>query len=329
MKKALFIASIGFLSAGWAIELFPTSSKAETPVVVQQPAGEQSVPSTPSKSPQVKLLNPGSEPRQQMRLKPSLGVQKTTTMAVKMEMGTSTADKSMTTVTKVPTMVLTIDTKATKIDANGDIHYEFSYTKADIAGDASNLPTAALDAMRSSVKKLVGLKGFFLMDSLGTHKGGDFIVPEGSDNNFKQMLQQMSKSLEQVSSPLPAESVGKGAKWRISSSSNVGGMNVNQIATYELTSLQDGVVTLNITIEQQANPQKLTSPQLPAGTTLALKSFASQGRGEVIMRLDQLMPIRSVVSVNSNTEMGVKNAGTPQELTIQTKMLMEMTLDSK
>jgi len=26
MKKALFIASIGFLSTGWAIELLPTSS---------------------------------------------------------------------------------------------------------------------------------------------------------------------------------------------------------------------------------------------------------------------------------------------------------------
>jgi Family of unknown function (DUF6263) len=328
MKKTLLIASLCLLCTGGTIELFPTSSQAEIRLIAQQPAGENSGISTSSKSPQVQLLNPGAEPRQKLRLKPSLGVQKTTNMTFKMEMGASTADKSMN-VTKIPTMVLTIDTKATKIDANGDIHYEFSYTNADIADNTPNLPTAALDAMRSAVKKLAGLKGSFIMDSRGTHKGGSFILPEGADNNFKQMVQQMSKSLEQLSSPLPAEAVGKGAKWHISSPSNLSGMNVNQIATYELISLQDGVATLKTSVEQQANPQNLTSPQLPAGSTVALKSFASQGQGEVIMRLDQLMPVRSVVSINSNTEMSVKIAGNPEELTMKTKMLMEMTLDSK
>lgn len=328
IKKTLFVAAICLGSAGWAIELFPTSSQAETRLVTQQPAGDTSGVSAPSKSPQVQLLNPGSAPQQQLRLKPSLGVKKTTNMAVKMEMGAATADKSMNAI-KVPTMVLTIDTKATKIDSNGDIHYEFSYANADIAGDTPNLPTAALDAMRSTVKKLVGLKGSFIMDSRGAHKGGDFILPEGTDNNFKQMVQNMSKSLEQLSSPLPLEAVGQGAKWRISSSSNLSGMNVNQIATYELISLQDGVATLKTSVEQQANPQNLTSPQLPPGATLSLKSFVSQGGGEVIMRLDRLMPVRSVISINSQTEMGVKNAGNPEEVTIKTKMLMEMTLDSK
>lgn len=327
MKRTWLIASFLFLSTGLAMDFPPNSSKAETPLLVQQPAN-RTLPSTSSKPTQIQLVNPGAEPRQQLNLKPSLGVTQTTTMAVKMEMGTSTPDKSMN-VTKVPTMVLTIDTKVTKIDTNGDIYYEFSYTKADIAGDTPNLPPAALDAMRNSLKKLVGLKGSLIMDSRGNNKGGDFILPEGSDKNFKQIVQQMSKSLGQLSAPLPAEAVGKGAKWLISSPSNVSGMDLNQIATYELISLQDGVVTLSITMEQQAKPQKLTLPQLPAGANVALKSFASQGKGEVIMRLDQLMPMRSAVSINSNSEMTIKLAGTPEELTIKTKMLMEMNLDSK
>lgn len=328
MKKILFVASLCLASAGWAIELFPTSSKAETRLVAQQPTGENSGVSASSKSSQVQLLNPGSEPRQPLRLKPKLDVKRTTTMAVKMEMGVSTADRNMN-VNKVPAMVLTIETKATKIDANGDIHYDFSYANADIAGEDPNLPTAAIDAMRSAVKKMVGLKGSFIMDSRGTHKGGDFILPEGADNNLKQMVQNMSKSLGQLSSPLPVEAVGKGAKWLISFPSNASGMNLNQTATYELMGLQDGVATLKTSVEQQANPQDLALPQLPAGSTVTLKSFASQGQGEVIMRLDQLMPVRSVVSINSNTEMTVKLAGNPEELTMKTKMSMEMTLDSK
>jgi hypothetical protein len=328
LKKTLFVASLCLANTGLAIGLSPASLSAKTPLVVQQPASDLSVTAIDSKRLQVELVNPGVEPRQQLRLKPSLGVKQTTTMIVKMEMEVSTAGRS-TNVNKVPTMVLTIDTQVTKIDANGDIHYDFSYANADIAADTPNLPTAALDSMRSAVKKLVGLKGSFIMDSRGGNKGGSFTLPAEADNNFKQMVQNMSKSLHQLASPLPAEAVGQGAKWRISFPSNAGGMNVNQTAIYELIDLQDRVATLKTSVEQQANPQNLTLPQLPAGSTMAIKSFVSQGQGEVIMRLDQLIPVRSVVSINSNSEMTIKVAGNPKELTMKTKMLMEMTLDSK
>lgn len=328
IKKTLFVASLCLASTGLAIELSPASSQAETRIVAQQPASDVSTPAANSKSLQTELLSPGVEPRQQLRLKPSLGIKRTTTMTVKMEMAVSMAEKSIN-ATKVPTMVLTIDTQATKIDANGDIHYEFSYANADVGGDTSNLPTAAVDSMRSAVKKLVGLKGSFIMDNRGANKGGSFTLPKDADNSVKQIVENMSKSLQQLASPLPAEAVGKGAKWRISFPSNAGGMNVNQTAIYELMDLQDGVATLKTTVEQQANPQNLTLPQLPAGSTMAVKSFVSQGQGEVIMRLDQLMPVRSVVSINSNSEMTLKFAGSPGESTIKMKLLMEMNLDSK
>ncbi|WP_293338852.1 hypothetical protein [Microcoleus sp. CAWBG58] len=328
MKKILFVASLGLAVCGWAIELSPAPSQTETRIVVQQPAGDVSVPAVNSKPFQTELLSPGVEPRQQLRLKPNLGIKRTTTMTVKTEMGVSVGEKSINP-TKVPTMVLTIETQATKIDGNGDIHYEFSYANADIGGDTSGLPTAAVDSMRSAVKKLVGLKGNFIMDSRGSNKGGSFTLPKDADNSVKQIVENMSKSLQQLASPLPAEAVGKGAKWRISFPSNTGGMNVNQTAIYELMDLQDGVATLKTSVEQQANPQNLTLPQLPAGSTMAVKSFMSQGQGEVIMRLDQLMPVRSVVSINSNAEMTFKSAGNPEESTMKTKLSIEMNLDSK
>ncbi|MEG4418108.1 DUF6263 family protein [Microcoleus sp. LAD1_D5] len=328
MNKRQFIASLCLVSAGWAIELSPASLSAETPLVVQQPAPGVSAPVRNSKTPQVELLNPGVEPRQQLRLKPAINVKQTTVMTIKMDMDISASGRSSA-AAKIPVSVMTFETKVTKIDPNGDIYYEFAYTNADIVGDTGNTQPAALNAMRSALKNMVGVKGSFIMDNRGFHKGGDIILPEGSDNNVKQMVRQMSKSLEQLASPLPAEAVGKGAKWRVSSSSNFSGINVNDIATYELASWQDGVASLNVSIEQQANPQNITSPQLPPGATLTLKSFASQGRGAATMRLDRLIPFRSTVSISSNSEMSAKNAGSSQESTIKTKMAMEMTLESK
>jgi hypothetical protein len=267
------------------------------------------------------------EPRQQLRLKPAIDVKETTVMTLKVDMEISASGRSSPPA-KSPVSVMTFDTKVTKIDPNGDIHYEFAYTNVDITGDTGNTPPAVREAMRSTLKSMVGVKGSFIMDNRGFHKGGNFILPEGADNNLKQMVGQMSKSLEQLTSPLPAEAVGKGAKWRVSSSSDFI-MNVNVISTYELASLQDGVASLNVSIEQQANPQNITAPQLPPGTTLTLKSFASQGRGSATMRLDRLMPFRSTGSLSSNSEMSAKNAGSSEELTLTTKMVMEMTLESK
>jgi len=328
MKKTLFLASLCLATAGWAIELSPASLSAETPLVVQQPDRGVSAPAANSKTPQVELLNPGVEPRQQLRLKPAIDVKQTTVMTVKMDMEISASGRPSP-AAKIPVSVMTFETKVTKIDPNGDIHYEFAYTNADITGDTGNTPPAARDAMRSTLKSMVGVKGSFIMDNRGFHKGGNFILPQGADNNLKQMVGQMSKSIEQLASPLPAEAVGKGAKWRVSSSSNFMGLNVNDIATYELVSWQDGVASLNVSIEQQANSQNITSPQLPPGTTLTLKSLASQGRGAATIRLDRLMPFRSTASVSSNSEMSAKKAGSPEEVTITTKMVMEMTFESK
>lgn len=328
MKKSLLIASLCLVSGGWAIELSPGAVIAEIPRVVQQPASGAPEPSRSTKPPQIELLNPGAEPRQELRLKPAINVTETTTMTVKMDMEMSLDGRSFPGV-KVPPSLLTWEAKVTKIDANGDIHSEFSYTNAELAGDTSNFPPAVLDSMRSSLKSTIGIKGSFITDNRGFNKGGSIIVPESSDTKVKQMIQQMSKSIEQLSTPLPAEAVGKGAKWRVISGSDFTGMNVNNIATYELTDFQDGTVALNVTIEQQANPQTVTSPQLPAGTTLTLKSLASRGRGALAWRLDRLTPFRSTASLSSNSEMSVKNAGSSQESTIATKTEMEMTLESK
>ena len=191
MKTTLFIASLCLATAGWAIELSPASLSAETPLVVQQPDRGLSAPAAKSKTPQVELLNPGVEPRQQLRLKPAIDVKQTTVMTVKMDMEISTSGRSSP-AAKIPVSVMTFETKVTKIDPNGDIHYEFAYTNADIIGDTGNIPPAARDAMRSALKSMVGIKGSFIMDNRGFYKGGNFILPQGADNNLKQMVGQMS-----------------------------------------------------------------------------------------------------------------------------------------
>ena len=167
------------------------------------------------------------------------------------------------------------------------------------------------------------------MDNRGQIKSGNIVLPEGGDPITKQLFNQMSNSLSQFSSPVPLEAVGKGAKWRVSSSLDIGGIQLTQTTLYELVDLKDNVATLNVSMEQQAKSQELTPIGVPAGTTFTLKSLNSQGQGQIIMPLDAVMPIRSNLSIRSNNGMSIKQGSSGQETTLETNLLMQMALESQ
>lgn len=326
MKKILLVSSLSFLIAGWGLKLPPTPVSAATPFVFKQLSND-TTKTSPSVQPQVELLNAGTEPRQKLRFKPTVNAKQTTTVKMNMDMATSIADQPLPKFS-FPAIVMTIETVVTKVDANGDIHYQFSYSDVDVAGDTT-VPPKVLNAMRLQLKKMSGMRGFAIVDNRGQTKAANFVLPEGLDQNTKQMLEQVSNSLEESSFPVPEQAIGIGAKWRVSSSPRNGGMNLTQVATYHLVSLQDNVATLNMSMEQQAAPQNVTRPGLPPGATLALKSFSTQGQGQVTVPLNQLMPLSSNVSMRSKSEMNFRQAGKVEETTMGVKMFMEFTLESK
>lgn len=325
MKKKLLISSLCFLIATSGLKPASTSASAKTPFMVTQ--SNDSTRTSPAVKPQVELLNAGTEPRREIRFKPTVNQKQIATMTMNMDMATSIADQSFPKV-NLPATVMTMDTVVTQVDANGDIHYQFSYSDVDVVGNTT-VPPKALEEIRSQIKKMVGTKGSVIVDNRGQTKASSFVLPEGIDENLKKMMEQMSNSLDQMSLPLPKEAIGIGAKWRVSSSHPLSGMNLTQIATYKLVNLQDNVATLDLSIEQHAKQQKLNQAGLPTGTTLTLESYHSQGEGQVTIPLNQLVPTRSTVSIRSNSEMKIREAGKVEETTMATKLSMEIAFESK
>lgn len=326
MKRFLGFAGLCLLSYGDSFTPFLTVGKAESSLLTQQFPSELTAPS-PSLPPQIELLRPGSEPRQLLRFKPALRKPQTVTVTINMTMTLSVAGQSAPPV-PLPATVMKLQTTVTEVEESGDIHYEFAYLDVEVVPDGKTLPEL-VQVMRSGAQEMVGFKGEIIVDSRGRNKSGKFTIPEKISNNSKQFLQQLANSLEQLSSPFPEEAVGKGAQWRVTSASFLSGMAVKEIATYELKNLQDNQAILSVQIEQQAPPQVLNSQQLPQGGNLTLQSFNSQGRGQVEIRLDRLMPMRSVVSVNSQTEVKAGGSQNQPETTVGTKLRAEMTLESQ
>lgn len=323
MKKTLLVGSCCFLLVGGGLK--PVSVSAGTPLIVAQ--NNNASQAAPIARSQVELISPGAEPRQELRFKPTVNAKQAMTVKTNMDMKSSISGKSMPTY-KIPQSVMKVESVITQVEPNGDIHYKFSYTDADVVSDPA-VPPELFQAMQSSVKQMVGMNGSFMTDNRGQIKSGKFNLPEGTTNPItKQLLDQVSNSFDQFSSPLPQEAVGKGAKWRTSSKLSLSGINLTQNVIYELVDLKDNVATLNVSLEQQANSQQLNLPGMPSGANLALKSLSSKGQGQVLMRLDSMMPVRSNMSMNSNNEMSIKEPKSGEEIIVGTQLSMQMMLES-
>lgn len=326
MKKSLFVGCLILLGIGGTYKFSSTAVSAENLSQVAQLSQESAT--TPSQTPiPLKLLNTGTEPKQQLRLRPAENTKQTAQMTMMIDMEMSAGGKTQR-VPAPPSIQMTMESNVTKVDANGDIHVNVSYLDSDVVADAST-PPELVNAMRSQLKQLVGMSSSAVIDSQGNTKQVNYNFPEKLDPNTKQTIEQMVNSIKQISLPVPSEPVGVGAKWQFPNSVSVNGMTLNPITTCELVELKDNVATLQVNIEQQADPQKFNPPGLPDGASVNFKSFTSQGNGQVTLALNQILPIRSNMSVQTNMKMAVKDADSQQEMTIDINSVMEMTFQSK
>ena len=325
MKKRLLVASSVLLLANLGVPTVAAPDSSPTP----KPTETQVKPATQPKleKPRVELIDAGSQQsRQQLRYKPVVNTKETATLTLDMDMKMQFSGNEIP--TKLPSTVMKMETTVTKVEPNGDIHYSFRYVDSDIANGGNMSPRVA-DVMRSQMKQLNGITGTFVIDDRGQVKSANFKIPKNIDPNTKQMLDQMSQSMETLSAALPAEPVGVGAKWRVIQPFQAGGIALTQVSTYELISVNNGVVTMKGSVSQDAKSQRLTQPGLPSSMVMTLKSMTSTGEGDMQFRLDRLMPTKSTLSMVSNSEMEVSNSAKGTPMSMRSEMLMQMTMEGQ
>lgn len=336
-KSTLFTSSLLLLLSGGVPSIAAPKKpdpNAAKPAVVQptpptaKPTPRAAQPNQPvPQKATFETISLGNEQgRQVLRYKPVVNQQETATLTLNMNM--KMVFSGTTIPTDMPATVMKMETTVTKVDSNGDIHYQFRYVDADVTGRAS-LPDSMLASLRSQMKKLVGLSGTFVVSDRGQLKSSNFKIPKTLDEATKAMLEQMSQSLEQFSSVLPAEAVGKGAKWRAVQPMTFSGVTLVQTSTYELVDFQDGAMTLKTTVSQTATAQTMKQPGMPANLTMHLKSMTSTGAGESVARLDRLLPTKADLSISSQSEMELKRTQEGTPMLISTDSKIESTFEGQ
>jgi len=246
----------------------------------------------------VKLLDAGAQPRKALRYKFQAGQSETMVMVMNTSMAMEMGDQKRPE-TKIPTTQMTMTLESKEVSPQGHLRYEFKMDKADVLDDPGANPMM-VNAMKQSMNSLVGMSGWATVTPRGFTTDAEIKMPDGIDPVTEQAMDSTKQSMTQMSAPLPAEPVGKGARWQVSMPLETNGMKIVQTATYELLEVQGDKVKFDVEITQSAESQEMNMPGTPPGTKISLESLTTSGKGTVELQMTDLVPTSNVNMTTTN-----------------------------
>ncbi len=272
----------------------------------------------------IRLLEAGAEPRHVLRLHPQAGDKQSLTLKLKTAMDMKIGEMANPTMA-LPAILMMMEITPKDVSAEGDIRYEMVIADASVAADPGTIPQM-VEAMKASFGGLKGLSGTGTLTSRGVNRGTEMKIPAGTDPQLEQAMDQMKQSFATMSTPLPEEPVGPGAKWESKIPIKSQGMSLDQATSYELVSIEGDQLVLKTTITQTASNQKIQSPMMPA-LKMDLNKLTGTGKGEVTFNLTRLLPRQAAIDSHSELLMGMNAGGQKQSL--EMKIDVNMELESK
>lgn len=274
----------------------------------------------------IKLLDPGAEPRNVLRFHPKAGDKQSLVLTMKIGMAITVGDMPEQPI-KLPTMKLTMDVTVNDVSTNEDISYSIVTSDASIVEEPDIVAQVA-EAMKNAAAAMKGIGGKGVLSSRGVNLSTDIKAPEGADPQVNQFVDQMKETMAHVSTPLPEEPVGAGAKWEVKIPIKSQGITLNQTETYELVSMDGDRGNAKTTITQTASRQKIDNPMVP-GSKVDLTKMTGNGSSEGTFDLTRILPPEATVQFHTEmmTTMTTSNAG--QKQTMDVKMDLNIHAESK
>ncbi len=220
------------------------------------------------------LLDPGDAPRRPLRLDLEPGT--STALVVTVDLGVVQEVDGAEQVLDAPpvsqTVVLTVDAVEGEV---ADV--SLLVTDATVDAEATDLSDAEVLTLTAAARQVVGIAGRAQFDTRGGLRSFRYVLPDDLDPALAATLDQLEGQIAGLIVPLPEEAVGVGARWRVRSTTTLGGAAVDQITTYTVTDLDDDRIAYTAAVDQRAANQALTLPGLPDGTSGRLVSSQVTG----------------------------------------------------
>ena len=273
----------------------------------------------------VTLIQQGAAPHETIRYQPEKGATQDVIMSMDMQQAISVGGNTMPSV-PIPTQEFTIAYKVVDVAGDGTTRLEFEYTDVEVLDDSEN-PSPAAAQLEQSIAPLKGLTGYAIMDNRGFTLEADIDVPDDLPPMMKSIIEGTKHSLKSLSNPMPAEPVGKGAKWKVVQNMTMNGLQLTQTMLFTLDEIDGDRYQLSAVVGQAAEPQDVKSPMLPPGATMRLESLKTSGSAQLVLKRSSVVPLESSTQIKTQSAMTVSSGGDPQPMT--TDMTMKMSLRPK
>lgn len=269
-------------------------------------------------TPTVELLEPGSEPQQELVLDVEPGDEATTILTF--DFSTSgTLDGSPLPEQEVPAYSIDF---TTTVDEVTDDEITSSFLYGEVSVERAGADPAVVEQLESALGPLQGTGGTLTQAPSGAVIDGTVDQPEGLDPVLESLLSQTNEQLKSVTVPFPEEPVGVGAQWQSETSFEIAGVTTNQDATYTLAELDGDSYALEVEIEQTVEPGEIEG----GGTII---DSETTGGGRLEGSLSSLSPAQSSVTTSGTvtSEVPASEDGATQELVQEIEV--EVTLKSE
>ena len=246
----------------------------------------------------VTLLESGAEPRTVLRYK--FQANRTERMVMQMDMAVTVEVQGLQRPeTPLPSTRMTMAIDSKEVSPEGELHYEFTLEQTEVLPNPGNDP-GAINAIKNQMDTMLGVRGSATVSSRGFSTDVKINIPRGVSPQVRQLLDDMTRSMSQISVPLPVEPIGRGARWQVTTPIETAAMKLTQIATYTLSEIQGDTVKFDVQIEQSAPPQESRPPGAPPGVTVMMESLSTSGSGTVELQMTDVVPTSSLNLTTTN-----------------------------
>lgn len=267
---------------------------------------------------EVKLLDAGAEPRQQLRFTAEKGQTEVMRMTMNMSMEMEMMGMPMEIV--VPAMILDMEMAVLDVDPSGNILYTAEVIEVGLGeGDPGMVA-----ALQSELSALEGLKGEMLMSPTGLSLRAGFSAPEGASPEILKQVDSINQSTQNMSVPMPTEAVGPGAKWTVLRTNSANGLSVVERSEVELTALDGDAAELHTTVSQLLATADPVLEGMPPGAEVQILAFDSKGETTAAIRMDELVPSKSTGQVRMDMRMRITAEGQTQDMGMGMDLGVEM-----
>jgi hypothetical protein len=282
--------------------------------------GLGSTPVLPANT-EFKLLEPGGEPRQVLRLRAKAGEKQTVAMTIKMGMGMGPGEAKVEMV-KLPAMQLTVGVTPTSVSKEGDVQYDLVIEEVDAVAEPGS-PSEMVELMQGQLAIVKGLTVTRVTSDRGFSKRSELKLPPGAGGEVRKAMEGMQDSFASTEFLLPEEAVGVGARWEVKQKLKPGGMTLDQTVLYTLESLEGNVVTVKGNIVQQASAQKIANPMLPQAKADLVK-LSGTGHATMTIDLERILPVQGTVASATELTLGLDAGGQKQPMHMKTDTKIQL-----